>query len=122
MRPCRERTHAMKELEPIYAECRTPNWDGYGAQAVAEDTFALACKVLDSLPVGMPAPSVGAEPDGHLTLEWHRSAQRTLSLSISPEGDLHYAALIGANTACGTEHFHGEMPDQIMSLYQRIMT
>lgn len=108
------------ELCEVADECRTPNWDGYGAEPVSTDTYRLAYCFLEALPLGTPAPSVGAEPDGHLTLEWYRSPYRTLSVSVSPEGDLHYSALIGPNKAYGTEAFFGDSPKTILDLIRRV--
>lgn len=104
----------------VYEECRVENWDGYGAEPVAEDTYRNAYQLLESLPWGTPAPSVGAEPDGQLTLEWHRSPRRTLSVSVSPDGDLHYAALLGVSKAYGSEPFFGETPKAILDLISRV--
>jgi hypothetical protein len=72
------------------------------------------------MPLGFPNPSVGAEPDGHLTFEWHRSSRRTLSISVSPEGKLHYAALLDSSKAYGTESFLGTVPKIILDLIHRV--
>ena len=109
------------ELLQTLEECRESNWDGYGAQPVSDTTYQLAQKFIEALPLGTPAPSIGAEPDGHLTVEWYRSPRRTLSVSISPDGDLHYAALIGLAKAFGTEPFFGESPKAIVELIHRVM-
>lgn len=91
------------ELSAVYTECRQPNWDGYGALPVLPGTYSNARSFLDSLSLELPAPSVGAEPDGHLTLEWYSARRKTLSVSIAPDGNLHYAAIIGPTTRYGTE-------------------
>ena len=109
----------FKELLKTFEECREPNWDGYGARPVLDRTYQLAQKFLEALPPGAPS-IVGAEPDGHLTVEWHRSSQRTLSVSISPNGELHYAALLGAERICGTETFRARMPQALSDLIARI--
>ena len=111
----------FNELFIVAEECQTGNWDAQGALPVTQDTYRTAYLFLESLPLGISAPSVGAEPDGHLTLEWHRSPRRTLSVSISPEGDLHYAALLGASKAYGTEPFLGDPPRAILDLIHRVM-
>ena len=108
------------ELLKTFEECRGPNWDGYGAQPVLDTTYQLAQEFLEMLPPGTPVPSVGAEPDGHLTVEWHRSPQWTLSVSISPDGDLHYAALLGSAKTCGTEPFTGAVPKVVADLIHRV--
>ena len=111
---------AVEELFVVARECGTPNWDGYGASSIASQTFTYACRFLGTLPLGISAPSVGAEPDGHVTFEWHRSSRWTLSVSISPEGDLHYAALLGSSKVYGTEPFFGEAPSRILELIRQI--
>src|SRR5580658_2675571 len=78
------------ELATVWEECRQPNWDGFDAIAVTQDVLRNTYVFLESLPLGCPAPSIGAEPDGSLTLDWHRSLRRTLSVSVSPDGDLHF--------------------------------
>ena len=108
------------ELLKTFEECRGPNWDGYGARPVLDTTYQLAQKFLEVLPPGTPAPSIGAEPDGHLTIEWHRSSQWTLSVSINPKGELHYAALLGLERICGTEMFRARMPQVLSDLIARI--
>ena len=85
------------ELATVWEECRNPNWDGFDALPVTQDALRNAYLFLESLPLGYPRPSISAEPDGELTLEWHRSPRRTLSISVTPDGYLHYAALLGPN-------------------------
>lgn len=111
---------ADRELSVVAVECGSPNWDGYGAAPVSEDAIDEARRLLWALPLGISTPSVGAEPDGHITFEWYRSARRTLSVSVTPEGELHYAALIGSSRAYGTEPFFGEIPRTIMELIRRV--
>lgn len=93
----------IDELNAVCAECSELNWDGYGALPVLPETHQNARSFLETLPLGSPAPSVGAEPDGHLSLEWHSTGRKTLSVSIAPDGNLHYAAIIGPFTRFGTE-------------------
>jgi hypothetical protein len=110
----------FEELLKTFEECRQPNWDGYEAQPVREETYRLAHRFLASLPLSIPVPSIGAEPDGHITVEWYRSPQRTLSVSISPDGELHYAALLGSAKTCGTEPFTGAVPKVVADLIHRV--
>lgn len=111
---------AERELAAVEEECGSPDWDGYGAAPVGVDAVSAARRFLWALPLGIPAPSVGAEPDGNVTFEWHRSARRTLSVSVTPDGELHYAALIGSGRAYGTELFSGEISRAIMDLIRRV--
>lgn len=111
---------SLDELGTVWEECRLPNWDGYGAAPVSQDTLRNTYTLLESLPLGMPRPSIGAEPDGQLTLEWHRSSRRTLSVSVTPDGELHFAALLGPNRVYGTEVFFGDVPQRILELIRQV--
>ena len=108
------------ELATVWEECREPNWDGFNAMPVNRSTLRNTYTLLESLPLGFPLPSISTEPDGDLTLEWHRSVRRTLSVSVTADADLHYSALIGYGRAYGTEAFFGELPDTILDLIRRI--
>ncbi len=110
----------LPELEEVVRETSAPNWDGYDALPVATETFELAKDFLRSLPASVPIPSVGAEADGMLVFEWYHSPRRILSVSISPTGELHYAALIGASKSSGTEISYGKMPSIIGLLIRQV--
>jgi hypothetical protein len=111
---------AFEELRMIYDECQTENWDGYGALAIGEETYLYAENFLKVLPLGTRAPSVGAEPDGQLTLEWYQSPRHVLSLSISPDGMVHYAGLFDSSRAFGSEPFVGKVPEIVLNLIKRV--
>lgn len=111
---------AINELATTWAECRTPNWDGYNAFPVKEETLNYAYAVIQALPLGFPLPSIGAEPDGHLTLEWYKTPCWIISVSVSPEGVLYYAALLGSSNQRGSEPFFGEIPKRLLSVIQEV--
>jgi hypothetical protein len=107
---------ALEELASVWDECRDPDWDGFGALAVERATFSAAYMLIDSLPLGFLRPSIGAEPDGHITLEWRRSPRRVLSVSVDPDGFLHYAGLFGNNKRFGTLTFFSTPPEELLQL------
>jgi hypothetical protein len=111
---------AIDELLITWAECREPNWDGYDAYPVKPETLNYAYSFIQALPLGFPLPSVGAEPDGHLTLDWYRDLHWTISVSVSPKGVLYYAALLGNSDPRGSEPFLGEIPKRLLSLIQEV--
>ncbi|MCX7049360.1 MAG: hypothetical protein NTX50_28235 [Candidatus Sumerlaeota bacterium] len=116
----RERDQCIyDELKAVAAECATAHWDGYDAVPVAKDTYRHALLFLKSMPT-VPKPEISAEPDGCITMEWRKSSRCTLSVSISPSGELYYAALIGASSRCGTEIFLGIAPQAIIDLICQI--
>lgn len=90
-----DRQQGFQSLAAQAESCAKPGWDGHGAEPVTLDACRCAYRFVEGLPPGIPMPSVGAEPDGHLTLEWYRSPSRVLSVSVGPAGELNYAALLG---------------------------
>ena len=111
------------DLDNLVFEGRSEGWDGYGAFAIDSESARIAHKVLDAAPATTRVSvSVGAEADGQVTIEWHKSASWTLSVSVSPSGELHYAALLGSSSAYGTEPFDVTvgMPETIQRLIRRI--
>jgi hypothetical protein len=107
---------ALEELWDVWNECREANWDGYDAYPVEQETYRAAYLLIDSLPLGFPRPSIGAEPDGQVTLEWYKSSRRCLSVSVDPDGLLHYAGLYGASKCYGTMPFIGTAPNELIRL------
>lgn len=117
------RMRVQKALVDQFEECSRRGWDGYGAEPVRQDTYLNARRFIEALPHGFPMPTVGAEADGHLTLEWYRNPSRVLSVSVSPEGDLHYAALLGSAARCnGTEPFLGDVPGDLLQIICRVVS
>lgn len=114
------RNAAMEELATVQEECVHAGWDGHQALPINEDTFRQAYFFIEAFPLELPMPSIAAEPDGYLTMEWHHASRRTLSVSIGAGGDLHYSALFGVANAYGTEVFSGEVPKVIIDLVRRV--
>lgn len=117
-----EQTSPSKAYE-IFDECRQGNWDGQGAAPVSERVFTNLYNLLGTLPFSMSPTSLGAEPDGHMTVEWYRSPSRTLSVSVGPDDKLHYAALVGMSEHYGTEPFYmnDELPKRIADLIRSVL-
>jgi len=111
---------AYNEIGEVYNKCCIPNWDAHGAEPVQPDTLQNAYDFIKALPFGYPLPSVGAEPDGHLTLEWYFATNWLLSVSVSPDGALYYAALFAGEDPRGTCRFDGEVPETILYWIRRV--
>jgi len=111
---------ALEELGEVASECGEVNWDGYGARPVEQETLRATYSLLDSLPFGFPLPSISAHPDGQLTLEWYRSPTRNFSISVDPDGWIHYAGLFGAGKHFGTVPSLGGIPGRILRLASEV--
>jgi hypothetical protein len=114
-----KRSNIMKILNDVIKSCSEKGWDGYTAEPVSEATICNARLLISVLPHDIPTPEISAEPDGHITLEWYRSPN-VLSISISPENLIHYAALIDSSKKFGTETFKGVFPEQIFKILKSL--
>ena len=110
----------FEELLKTFEECREPYWDGYSAQSVREETYDLAHQFLGALPLSTPLPSMALNLTGRSLWNGIASPQRTLSVSISPEGELHFAALLDSAKTYGTEPFIGAVPKVVADLIHRV--
>jgi hypothetical protein len=110
----------FNELDEVQQECSETGWDGYHAEPVSPETHFLAGEFLKALPLGIPVPAVSADPDGQITLEWYISPKKTVSVSISGDGDLHFSSLNGSSSIYGTESFYGKAPRNILEAIQRL--
>lgn len=109
------------ELPQVREECRAPNWDGFGALPVSDFAYDNMYEFLDALPIGTPPPSIAAEPGGSMSAEWRRGPYRVLSVSVSEDRVLHYAAILGRSSSlCGSEQFYGEPPGELLRLIHRV--
>lgn len=115
-----DRDESRRELTVLQQTCQVPNWDGFAALPVSQKTLDKASRFLDNLPVNCPAPSIGAEPDGAITLEWHRSARCTVSVSVSEDDRVDFAAVFGSNSVYGTTSFVLEVPETILDLIRQV--
>lgn len=116
------RKRLLDELFDLNEECRCKGWDGYSADPITIETYRKVYAFIESLPNGLLAASIGAEPDGSVSLEWHKNSRHTLSVSIAPTGEIHYAALIGLSISFGTVPFYGEVPEIVLTLAQKAIS
>jgi hypothetical protein len=110
----------QNELIDVILECSKPNWNGYIARPIKRNAIRDAFRLVQVIPLGIPGPSIGADPDGDITFEWHSAPRKTLSISVDDCGNLHYAALLGPDSAFGTEAFVGILPKRILDLIYQV--
>ena len=94
----------LQQLDEVLGECSSEGWDGANAKPVSGEVLQCAVRFLCSFSLRIEAPEVGAEPDGSITLEWYRSPNKVVSISINPDGWVYWAALIGASRRHGADY------------------
>lgn len=114
------RQPAYDALWEAWQPCKEANWDGEGADAVEHETYQTAYRLIEALPNGFSSPTIAAEPDGHLSLEWYKHPRRLLSVSVSPDGTLYWAALVGSEDPRGSCQFFDEFPKTLLYWIGRV--
>jgi len=109
-----------EELDEVYEECRSSDWDGYGAKAVSRRCYREAVRFCGLLPASVPAPEAGADPDGEIAFEWQAGRLSAFSVSVGPGRLLTYAGIFGKNRVYGVECFGEEFPEVILENLHRL--
>lgn len=112
--------NAVATLNDVYQECCESNWDGYGAQAITEEAYQEAFKLLTLLPSNVPMPEVVPEPSGAIGLEWSKGRFFVFVASVCGENFITYAGVFGVNKIHGTEYFGDSLPPIIVENIQRL--
>ena len=108
------------DLDNVMLDCHKAGWDGYGAEAISLEAYRLAQRFIQSLPAGIPRPSLSADPDGCVTFEWQVSPRRLVLVSVHPDYRIDYAALFGSAKSYGTEPFFDKLPTGLCDLVRRV--
>lgn len=116
-----ERERAFGELITAVTGASTENWDSYHARAASLQAAAVAARLLTVLPLTLPAPDVGIDPDGEISFEWILSRDRMFSVSVAENGRLSYAGIFGKDVSShGTEPFYDTIPGIILENIMRL--
>jgi hypothetical protein len=115
-----ELARLTQELATLVSSCGHYGWDGYDGEPVRDETAVAAGQFIARLPNGIPLPTLGAEPDGSITLEWYRSPFQTVSISINANNSLHYSALLDSDNEFGMDVLAGQMPKRLLDIIHRI--
>lgn len=110
-----------RELEKIFEECSSDGWDGERAKPVSKEVLQNALIFFESLPPSVELPQIAAEPDGAVSLEWYRSPEKVVSVSVNPGGRLYYAAAIGARRRHGKESASSGVSEELLALIAEVV-
>lgn len=113
----------LKELNEIYRECSSPNWDGYNANPISEDTLYQAIGIIELLSndyLNLSIPDIAPEPDGDIAFEWEDNDGYTFGFSVNENKTINYAGIFGPNTVHGNEIFIDTLPPAIVYNLNRL--
>ena len=99
---------ALVTLWEAFEEASKGDWDGHGAEAADPRSWYQTLRLLMSIPVTLPLPDISVTPQGQFLLEWHKQPMKTFTLSVSNDGALVYAGILGSKRTHGTEYFADE--------------
>jgi len=117
-----EKAAALSRLASLAVECAEVGWDGEDAAPIDLIAIRSAERLVRMLPYGVPLPEFSPEPDGSISLDWIRSRNRLLSLSIGRSNRLAYAWLDGAERGHGVVGFDGpNVPLRVLEEIKHIM-
>lgn len=70
----------------VFEQYKKPNWDGYGAHPIAQETIDTARSIYRMLPAEWDDPALAPSADGSIGFEWDREDGpiRTLFLDVGP--------------------------------------
>ena len=85
------------------------------------DSYLKAQQVIAALPHDIPDPVIEIDPDGEVSLDWWRGSRQCLSLSISGEGRITIAGLLGHEQVRERAPFIDQMPTTIISQIRRVV-
>ncbi len=108
------------QLIDIFEHCSNAGWEGENSVPVDTRTLMVARKLVEALPREYRTPTISGEPDGHVCLEWYVTTRRILTVSVNPNGTLHWAALIGDEDPRGSCHFYDEAPSTLLYWIGRV--
>jgi len=113
-----DRQTLLADLAALASETAIAGWDGYNASPVQRATFLQVRSFIDALPLHIASPTLAADPDGDITLEWYTDTAHVLSISISSRGEMNYAARVGLKRVWGSEPFIDEVPAMLIQMMQ----
>ena len=105
----------LSQVQALVTECARSGWGASEAEPVYKCAAIRAADFIRALPEGVPLPELAPEPDGSISLDWIRSRNRLLSLSVGTSDRLPYAWVDGAENGHAVVFFDGKnIPPDIL--------
>jgi hypothetical protein len=117
-----KKANAISDLWALAEECARDGWDGADALPIDPRAISNAISLVRALPDFLPLPEFAVEPDGAVSLDWIRSRNRMLSVSMGAGDRLAFAWLDGADRGHGVARsVENHLPMRIVDAIAAIM-
>lgn len=115
-----ERDAFWDALNAAYLHSQVSEWIEAGNLPAQPSTYGYAKQFVASLPSSVKMPDVAVDLDGEILLEWDHGPRRVMSISVSRDGTLAYAALLGFTRLHGTTHFRETLPLAVNEALEKV--
>lgn len=106
---------ALSRLAELVTECTEAGWDGANALAIDGIAIYNVKRFIRAFPENIQLPEFAPEPDGSISLDWIKTRDRVLSLSIGRSGKVAYAWIDGGDNGYAVARFDGRtIPGRIV--------
>lgn len=110
----------LKNLNDVFAEARSDDWEGEGAEAISDAAYYNATKVLAVLPFDLPQPDIIPDNDGYLEFEWANGG-KNFSIYVTDTNLILYAGYYGEdNRLSGRFNYEGCIPGHVELLSKEV--
>ncbi|MBW2059957.1 MAG: hypothetical protein JRI95_00175 [Deltaproteobacteria bacterium] len=108
----------IEALQEIREEASEPNWDGYDAEPISDNTYYQAREMLlywiSSYTL---LPELSPEPDGGIGFEWYKKNKQVFVISVDGSNEVTYAGIFGLEKEHGVVPY---TPDGLSKLFNKI--
>jgi hypothetical protein len=116
------RASLLAQFEDTINAALNDNWDGEGAKAVREEAIVEALALLALLSPTIPEPEITVDTDGGISFDWQRSRTQMYALSVTGQGVIYYAGIIGSDHTHGHTILGESLPIAVRAHLRRLFT
>lgn len=87
---------SFQSLDEIAQKCKFIDWDGEGAEPIAQEAVSEARTLLRSLPDSVKMPDIFPETTGSIAFEWYHAPGYRYVITMSGTRVIEFAGLFGS--------------------------
>jgi hypothetical protein len=114
------RLATLSELQRVWQECATSNWDGEDADPLSSDVVDFAGEFVSRLPIDFPMPEVGGSATGEVVLDWIENQTRMATVYLKPSRQVVFAWVYDNESNHGSYMYGGRVDPRLTSAVLRL--